>query len=502
MIAGLKWGSAELLADDVDDVFGVAVVLGKDERLGHPGFVEAHGLGTSGTVGEDLGEEFFPEGPDDGADLIGDDDGAVELGLLIGFLGFLDLPALGAGEAVAFLIVMPRLDGDAFLGDLGFDPVDVIADVHAIGDGLHVGVFGDEVPVEESERGLAGRRGEADQEGVEVFDDLPPQVVDGAVAFVDDHEVEGLDRDLRVVAHFQRILARRGSRRFIARVLVGLVVEGGVSRELGVQALDGGDGDLADGIDAAGPEHLDVVEAGELAAVVGGGELLEFVDGLATKVAAIDEEEDAPGTGVLDEAIGLGDRREGLAGTGGHLDEGARAVGGKRFLKAADGVDLALAERGRVQRGQLPETGSEGVRLLDELQQVLRGVKAKDRARPGIGVTLVAEVGLDASALVREGQRIGPSLGHPVIRGRVAGGLLSNRRKGGAFPFSFNNSERLAIDEENVVGGTAVGLHLTHRHATGSVKVEVLLVLNEPPRRHELAVDVLTGGCFGAMHFL
>jgi hypothetical protein len=289
---------------------------------------------------------------------------------------------------------------------------------------------------------------------------------------------------------------------FIARVLVGLVVERGVSGELGVQALDGGDGDLADGIDAAGAEHLDIVEVGELAAVVGSGELLEFINCLTTEVAAIDEEENAPRSSVLDKAVGLGDRREGLAGTGGHLDEGARAVGGERSLKAADSVDLALAERGRVQRRELAKPGSEGGRLLDELQQVLRRVEANDRARAGIGVALVAEVGLDASALVREGQRIGPSLGDPVIRGRVAGGLLGNGGESGAFLFSFNNSERLAIDEENVVGGPAVGLHLTDRDTTGSVKVEVLLILNEPPRRHELAVDVLTGGRFGLLHFL
>lgn len=217
---------AVLLADDVDDVLGVAVVLGEDEGLGHPGFVEAHGLSTGGAVGEDLGEEFFPERFDDGAKLIGDDDGAVELGFLIGLLGFLDFPTPGAGEAVAFLIVMPRLDGDAFFGDFGFDPVDVVADVHAIGYGLHVGVLigapapplraapagslsrsarlGDEVAVEESEGGLAWSGGEADEEGVEVFDDLPPQVVDGAVALVDDDEVKGLGGDLGIVADFQR----------------------------------------------------------------------------------------------------------------------------------------------------------------------------------------------------------------------------------------------------------------------------------------------------------
>jgi hypothetical protein len=47
--------------------------------------------------------------------------------------------------------------------------------------------------------------------------------------------------------------------------------------------------------------------------------LLEFVDGLAAEVAAVDEEEDALGPGVLDEAVGLGDGGKGLAGAGGRI---------------------------------------------------------------------------------------------------------------------------------------------------------------------------------------
>ena len=85
------------------------------------------------------------------------------------------------------------------LGDLGADAVDVEVDVDAVGHGLLVGVFHHQVLVEEAE-GLLGRRGgQADQEGVEVFEHLPPEVVDRAVALVDDDEVEGLDRDGRVV---------------------------------------------------------------------------------------------------------------------------------------------------------------------------------------------------------------------------------------------------------------------------------------------------------------
>ena len=71
---------------------------------------------------------------------------------------------------------------------------------------------------------------------------------------------------------------------------------------------------------------LDVVELGELAAVVRGGELLELLVGLDAEVGAVDEEEDALGVRVADQAIDERDGGEGLAGAGRHLDEGAGAV--------------------------------------------------------------------------------------------------------------------------------------------------------------------------------
>src|SRR5207237_6606492 len=48
---------------------------------------------------------------------------------------------------------------------------------------------------------------------------------------------------------------------------------------------------------------LDVVKLGELAAVVGRDELLEFFQGLVAEVAAVDEEEDAARPAELDEAV-------------------------------------------------------------------------------------------------------------------------------------------------------------------------------------------------------
>lgn len=366
-------GDDFVAAEVIDGDFAVAAFLFEEVAEG--------GLGGDGHGGLALEEEFFPEGLYHGADLmsapaltlratlagcpcrsaplVGDDNGAVELGFGDGLFFVLDGPAFLAGEAVALLVVEAGVELGAALGDLGLYPVDVVADVDAIGDGLDVGVFGDEVAVEEAEGGFAGGGGEADEEGVEVVENLPPEVVDGAVAFIDDDDVEGFDGDGGVVGDGERFVAGcAGAVQLVAGVFVGFVVEFVVG-ELGVEALDGGDGDAADGVDAGGAEHLDVVEVGEFAAVVGGGELLEFVDGLAAEVAAVDEEEDALGTGVLDEAVGLGDGGVGLAGAGSHLEEGAGAVVGEGDFEAGDGGDLAVSEGGfdqRVTKGDEFET--------------------------------------------------------------------------------------------------------------------------------------------------
>ena len=182
------------------------------------------------------------------------------------------------------------------------DAVDIVVDVHAVGDGLLVAVLHHEVLVEEADGLLGGRGGEADEVGVEVFEHLAPEVVDGAVAFVGDDEVEGLDGDVRVVGDRRSAVAEAvravskperssssGSSLFAA--------------QHGVEALDGGDADAADGVELLRLQVLDVVKLGELAAVVGRDELLELLQGLAAEVAAVDEEEDAARAGELDQAV-------------------------------------------------------------------------------------------------------------------------------------------------------------------------------------------------------
>ena len=91
--------AAELLADDPQDVLGVRLVLAEEDRLRH-----------LRAAGEDLGQDLVAEGADDRPDLVGGDDGAVELGLVVGDLVFELLVGLLARQPVADLDPLARAD--------------------------------------------------------------------------------------------------------------------------------------------------------------------------------------------------------------------------------------------------------------------------------------------------------------------------------------------------------------------------------------------------------
>src|SRR5207302_864711 len=121
------------------------------------------------------------------------------------------------------------------------------------------------------------------------------------VKSIGDDEVEGLDRDVRVVNDWRRLFPKR-----LAELVAGAFVDLGVdlfAAQHRVKTLDGGDADAADAVELRGLQVLEVVKLGELAAVVGRDELLEFFQGLVAEVAAVDEEEDAARTSELDEAV-------------------------------------------------------------------------------------------------------------------------------------------------------------------------------------------------------
>ena len=140
----------EFLAHGLDNVVGVAVGLGEDQRFGH-----------FGAVGKYL-RQLVAEGADNGANLVGVDDGMVKFPGGIGKVLVLNLPALAARQALAFFDLLLGLELPAVLGSFRVDDVDFITDVDSVCDGLLMVVFADDVRFEKSigavvRRGRSGR---------------------------------------------------------------------------------------------------------------------------------------------------------------------------------------------------------------------------------------------------------------------------------------------------------------------------------------------------------
>ena len=494
--------AAEFLAQDLDDGFGVVVVLGEDQ-----------GLGQFRALREEVALPVVAQGAGDGADLVGRLHAAVEFFGRV-FEVVVELPvAAGAGFLVAHFQPVAGLDLAARLGDFGADAIDVVIDVHAVGHGLLVAVFHHQVLVEEAEGLLVGRGGEADQMGVEIFEHLAPQVVDGAVRLVGDDDVEGLDGDGRVVGDGLGFLEEAfdlfGG---VFVVFIGQLA----ALEHGVHALDGADGDARRGVEGVAGEVLDDVFLAEFVVVVGRDELVEFLLGLAAEVGAIDQEQHAPGAGKLDQPVDEVDGGVGLAAARGHLDQRARLVGGQRLFQVVDGLDLGGPEAGFDQRrhgfeageksrrwlGGVMSGGSGGARIAQPLGQGVGLVESKDAAGARRGVEAVGEVGLDAGGFVEEGQ--GPAPGGK--RGRQALGVLAgldfDAGKGGAQLLGLDDAGGLAVEVEQVVGKAAAGFEreFAQRHAAGGVDVGLGDVENLPACRIQQAVDLLPCLLFRLRH--
>ncbi len=111
------------------------------------------------------------------------------------------LPAHFAGLLVAPINIESFFNFAALLRDFGFDAIDFVAHVYAIGHGAFIVVFHHKVLIEKSD-GLFGRRGsETNQKGIEVFEHLPPKAIDGTVAFVGDDKIKGFERNGGVVGN-------------------------------------------------------------------------------------------------------------------------------------------------------------------------------------------------------------------------------------------------------------------------------------------------------------
>src|SRR5207245_6161354 len=119
----------ELLAENADDVFGMAIVFGKDQ-----------GLRDFAAARENLNEEAFLESASDQANLILRHNRPVEfLGAVFKILvGLLPSHFAGSALALAHKNFRSGLDFRALFCDLGADPINIDRHVHLLSNSFFV----------------------------------------------------------------------------------------------------------------------------------------------------------------------------------------------------------------------------------------------------------------------------------------------------------------------------------------------------------------------------
>ena len=178
---------AKLLPDDLNDIIRMAVGLGEDQRLGH-----------FAAMREKLREQVVPERSDHGTDLAGIHNVPIQLCRGIDQVFVHLFPALCAGQAVPILDLLLQ-DHRTVFRNIGLNEEDILTDIDTINNGLLTGILADHVLVEKGKGTLVWRSGQANDEGVEIFQHLVPNVVDRPMAFIDDDAVEKLRGNLFVI---------------------------------------------------------------------------------------------------------------------------------------------------------------------------------------------------------------------------------------------------------------------------------------------------------------
>ena len=128
-------------------------------------------------------------------------------------------------------------------------------------------------------------------------------------------------------------------------------------------------------------------------------------------------------------------------------------------------------------------------------------MKGEDLAGAGLGVALVGEASDDAGAFVEERERDAGGLNPLELRGGILGGLVFHRRDvlaEGLF-LGLDHADRLAVDEQDIVGGAGVGGVFADGLAGALVQVDRVLGLDGPAGGAELRVDGIAGDLLGIL---
>ncbi len=115
-----------------------------------------------------------------------------------------------------------------------------------------------------------------------------------------------------------------------------------------------------------------------------------------------------------------------------------------------------------MREGHLSEQSAEGLRRLHPLRQRLGPVEVEDAARTRMGIALIAEESLHAGGLVAEGQRLGTEASREEVGQirRIMGRLLRHSGERDAFLLRLDDTDWLAVCEEQIVAATGLQRHL------------------------------------------
>jgi len=286
-------------------------------------------------------------------------------------------------------------------------------------------------------------------------------------------------------------------------IQAGVVLAGDLLVLEGLEdALDRGDDDVARAEHPGAGELVDVVDLGESPPIAGGAVVLELGQGLVGEVVAVDEKEDAGKPAEPQQPVCRGDGREGLAGSGGHLDQGTvEVLVAQAVLDAVDRGDLRRAQRRDVELWKAANLGPPrrsvgvGVDVAHDSSEGAGLGKVEDPPGAGVGVVTVREVGLGAACLKHKGQPALDCQRPETDRGRqtlgIHGRLPLHPGQARARRLGLDDANGLLVDVEQVVRPAMPFLHddLATGHALRGKEVEVLLVLHRPPGVSKLAVD-------------
>ena len=149
-------------------------------------------------------------------------------------------------------------------------------------------------------------------------------------------------------------------------------------------------------------------------------------------------------------------------------------------------------------RGQVRQSGSKGVCFRQPGGMGFRPVEGEDAAGPGRWVAVIPEKRFHASGFVKEGQRArGQCLEEVRQVRRVVIGLFGDTGQQGAHLLGLDHAHGCPVHQQQVVAGAGLQRHFPQGDAPSRAGIELLVVLDDPPRRGQLRIDLPAGALLG-----